>query len=67
MTDSLRMYIRQGAKKLIDVDLDLQDRHGGLHLVEESGRAVHGLRHEFENQVQVDLVLLERTRISYGR
>ena len=43
---------------LVHVQLDLQHRHGLLELRVVSRRAVHGLGHEFEHQVEVDLVLL---------
>lgn len=36
MTDALRVDVREGAKELVDVYLDLENGHGGLHLVEET-------------------------------
>lgn len=36
MTDTLRVDVRQGAEELVDVYLDLENGHGGLHLIEEA-------------------------------
>ena len=58
MAYTLGMNIRQGTKELIDVNLDLKDRHGRLHLIEKARRAVNRLRHEFEHQVQVHFIFL---------
>lgn len=59
MTDPLGVDVGQRAEKLVDIDLDLQDRHRSLHLVEETRGAVNGLWDKFEYQVQVDLVFLD--------
>jgi hypothetical protein len=58
VADALGMDIGQGAEELIDVQLDLENRHGRLHFVEESRSSVDSLGHKLLHQVQVDLVLL---------
>ncbi len=58
MTDALRVDVCQGAEELIDVELDFEDGHDSLHLVEISGGAVHGFGDVFEDEVQVDFVFL---------
>lgn len=58
VTDALRVDVRQGSEKLVDVKLDLEDRHGCLHLVEKSRGSVDGLGHELLNKVQVNLIFL---------
>lgn len=60
VTDALRMDVGQGAEELVDVELDLQHRHGCLHLVEVSRRPVDGLRNEFEDKVEVHFIFLPR-------
>ncbi len=59
MANPLGVDVGQRAEKLVDVDLDFQDRHRGLHLVEETRGTVNGLWDKFEYQVQVDLVFLD--------
>lgn len=58
MADALGVYVGESAEELVDVELDLKDRHGGLHLVEVSGRTVDGLWNEFLDQIEIDLILL---------
>ncbi len=58
MADALRMDVGEGAEKLVNVDLDLQDWHGGLHLIEEARRPVYGFGYKFENEVEVDFLFL---------
>lgn len=58
VADALGVNVSQGAEKLVNVQLDLEDGHGRLHLVEESRSSVHRLRNEFLNQVEVDLIFL---------
>lgn len=58
VADALRVDVGESAEKLVNVELDLKDWHGGLHLVEISRRAVDGLWNEFLDQVEVNLVLL---------
>lgn len=60
MADSLRVDVREGAEELVDVELHFEDRHGGLHLVEEAGCPVDGFGDVFLNQVQIHLILLAR-------
>ncbi len=58
MANALRMDVGEGTEKLVNVELDLEDGHGGLHLVEESRSSVNSLGNEFLDQVEVDLILL---------
>lgn len=58
MAYALRMDVCQGSEELVDVELDLKNRHGSFHLVEETGCSVYRLGHEFLHQVQVNFVLL---------
>ena len=60
MTDALRMDIGKGAEELVDVYLDLEDGHRRLHFVEETRGAVHSLRHELKDEVEVDFVFLRQ-------
>lgn len=59
VADSHGVYVGEGAKELVDVDFDFQDWHRRLHLVEEPRGAINGLRHEFENEVEIDFFLLQ--------
>lgn len=54
------MYVCQGAKELVNVQFDFENRHGGFHFVEVARGAVDGLGHELEHQVEVDFVFLHR-------
>lgn len=58
VADALRVDVGQSAEELVNVQLDLEDWHCRLHLVEETGRSVDRLRHKLLNQVQVHFVLL---------
>lgn len=58
MTDALGVDVCQSSKQLVNVQLDLENGHGGLHLVEKSRSSVDGLGHKFLHQVQVDLIFL---------
>lgn len=58
MADALRMDVGERSEELVDVELDLEYRHGRLHLVEKSRRSVDGLRHELLDEVQVHFILL---------
>jgi hypothetical protein len=64
VADPLRVDVGEGAEKLVDVELDLKDRHDRLHLVEVARSAVDSLGDELEHEVQVDLVLLQNTFVS---
>ena len=58
MADALRVDVGESAEELVNVELDFEDWHGRLHLVEVSGCAVDCLWNEFLDQVEVDLILL---------
>lgn len=58
VTDALRVDVCEGTEELVYVQLDLESRHNGLHLVEIAGSAVDGLGHVFEDEVEVDFVFL---------
>ena len=58
MTNSLRVYVCESAEKLVDVELDFEDGHGRLHLVEISRGTVNRLWDIFLYEVEVDLILL---------
>lgn len=60
VTDALGVNVGQGAEELVDVKLNLQHRHGCLHLVEVSRRPVDGLRDVFEDKVEVHFIFLIR-------
>lgn len=51
MADALGMNIRKRTEELVDINLDLKDGHGGLHLVEESRRTVDSFRHKLQHQI----------------
>jgi hypothetical protein len=52
------MNVGERAEELIDVKLDLENRHHRLHLVEIAGCAVHGLGYKFKDQVEIDFIFL---------
>lgn len=58
MADPLGVDVGQGAEKLINVQLDLEVGHCGLHLVEVSRRPVNGLGDVLLDEVEVYLILL---------
>jgi hypothetical protein len=58
MADALRVDVCERSEKLVDEKLDFEDGHDGLHLVEVARSTVDGLWYEFENQVEVDFILL---------
>lgn len=60
MADALGVDISKRAKELVGVQLDFENGHGSLHLVEKARGAIDGLGNIFEHQVEVNLVLLER-------
>lgn len=43
------MDVGKRAEELVDVELDLENGHDGLHLVEVARCTVDGLRYEFKN------------------
>lgn len=66
VTDSLGVDVGQGAEQLVGVELDLENRHGRLHLVEVPRRTVDGLGNELLDQVQVDLIFLREEGSASG-
>lgn len=58
MADALRVDVGKGSEKLVDVQLDLQRGHGGLHFIEKTRCPIDGLRNEFLDQIEIDLILL---------
>lgn len=58
MADSLGVDVGERAEKLVDVELDLENGHDGLHLVEIARSPVNGFRHELEYEVEVNFVFL---------
>ncbi len=61
------MDVRQRPEELVYVELDFENRHRGLHLVEESRCPVDRLRNELLDEVQVQLVFLFRRRLASAR
>ena len=60
MADALRMNICEGTEELVDVELDFENWHGCLHLVEISRCPVDGLGDKFLYEVEVDFILLPK-------
>ena len=60
MADALRVDVGERTEKLVDVKLDLEDRHRRLQLVEVTRGTIDGLGHVFQDQVQVHLIPLFR-------
>ena len=58
MTDALRVDVGKRAEQLVDIELDLENRHGGLHLIEIARCAVDGLRNELLDEIEVDFIFL---------
>lgn len=58
MADALRVDVGKCSEKLVDVQLDLQRGHSGLHFIEKARCPIDGLRNEFLDQVEIDLILL---------
>lgn len=52
------MNVRKRAEELVDVELDFEDGHDGLHLVEVARGTIDGLGDEFKYEVEVDFVFL---------
>lgn len=63
VADALGVDVGEGAEELVNVELDLENGHDGLHLVEVARGTVDGLGNEFEYEIQVDLVLLWLKRL----
>jgi hypothetical protein len=49
VADALAVDVGERAEQLVDVELHLEDGHGGLEFVEVTAGAVDGLRDELEN------------------
>jgi hypothetical protein len=64
VADSLGVDVCERPEKLVDVELDFEDRHDSLHLVEVARGAVDSLGNEFEDEVEVDFVLLWLIRLA---
>ena len=58
MTDSLRVYVGEGAEELVDVELDFENWHCRLHFVEISRSTVNGLWDVLLHKIEVYLILL---------
>lgn len=58
MADTLRVDVGESTEELVDVELDFENRHRCLHLVEESRGAVDRFRDELLDKVQVNLIPL---------
>ena len=58
MTDADRVDVRERPQKLVHVELDLEHRHWLLELGVVAARAVDGLRHVFEDKIEVNFVFL---------
>lgn len=58
MTNALRVDIGKCTEQLINIELDFEDRHGSLHLVEESRSSVNGLGDKFLHQIEIYFVFL---------
>lgn len=59
MADALGMDVRERPEQLVDIQLDFEDRHGCLHLVEEPRSSVHRLGHKFLDKVEVHFIFLQ--------
>lgn len=60
MANALGVDVGQRAEQLVNVQLHLEDWHGGLHFVEEPRCTVDSLGDVFLNQVEIDFILLSR-------
>ena len=52
------MDVGQRSEELVDVQLDFEDRHGSLHLVEISRSSIDCLWDVLEDKIEVDFILL---------
>lgn len=59
VANALRVNVGQRSEELVGIQLDFQDGHGRLHLVEESRRSVNGFWNKFLDKVEVNFVFLE--------
>ena len=58
MAYALGVNVCERSEKLVDVEFDLKDRHGGLHLAEISRCAIHGFGNVLEDKIEIYFVLL---------
>lgn len=58
MANALGVDVGECPEQLIDVQLDFENWHGRLHLVEEARGSVDRLRHELLNEVEIHFILL---------
>jgi hypothetical protein len=58
MTDPLGVDVGERSEQLVDVELDFQDGHGGLHLVKVARCPIDGLWDVLQHQVEVDFIFL---------
>ena len=65
MADALGVNVGKRAEELVDVYLDLENGHSGLHLVKEAGGPVHSFRHELEDEVKVDFFFLGQASATF--
>lgn len=67
MADALGVDVRKCSEQLVDVQLNFQNRHGDLHLVEKAGCSIDRLGNKLLNQVEVNLVSLQpKSAIVHG-
>lgn len=59
MADALGVDVGESAEELVDIELDFEVWHGGLHLIEISRGPVDSFGDVFLNQVEVDFILLQ--------
>jgi hypothetical protein len=58
------MDIGERTEQLVYIELDFEDWHDRLHLVEVTRGTVHSLGNEFEYEVEIDFVLLWLKRLA---
>lgn len=64
MANTLGVNVGQGSEELVDVQLDLQRGHSGLHFIEKTRCPIDSLRNEFLDQVEIDLILLRSYQLN---
>ena len=62
----MRVDVGKRTEELVNVELDFQHGHGGLHLVEVPGCSVNGFWDIFENEVQVHFIFLQSKEVNLG-
>lgn len=66
MADAEGVYVREGPGELVEVQLHEEHRQRLLALVVRPRHAVHRLRHELQDKVEVQLVRLESIDLAIG-